>query len=274
MKLRNLLICTWYTILDELHHKSFYILTAVAIGFTWLLRGCFSGNYTVNGEQIDQLTVGWHGSLIGFNIIAFGGMLTAILMSMRTFLRDRDDGVTVMILAKPVNRVVYLFSKVIGLWVLSYGLVFVLHLSVYIIMLVNTGGGIVWFFPASLILSLNILAIICIVLLLTLFLPDVVSAVVGMVVSFGSLFIDSVYAASQTKIAHSFMQQVDTAERSVSWIWIIWPKMTALQYFATSLIKKSDFHALGPFHPVLNILFYIIFSLLMIAAVFNKREIV
>ncbi len=274
MKLRNIFICTWFTILDELHHKSFYILTAIAIGFTWLLRGCFSGNYTVNGEQMDQLTVGWHASLIGFNIIAFGGMLTAILMSMRTFLRDRDDGVTVMILAKPVNRVEYLLSKVTGLWVLSYGLVFILHVSVYIIMLVNTGGGIVWFFPASLLLSLNILAIICIVLLFTLFLPDVLSAILGMAVAFGSLFIDSVYTASQTEIAQNIMRQAGTAERSVSWIWIVWPKMTALQYFATSLIKKSEFHALGPFHPALNILFYIVVSFFLITAIFNKREIV
>jgi ABC-type transport system involved in multi-copper enzyme maturation permease subunit len=228
----------------------------------------------VNGEQVDNVTVGWHASLIGFNIIAFGGVLMAILMSMRTFLRDRDDGVAVMILSKPVNRLEYLLSKVLGLWLLSYGFILVLHTSVYIIMLINTGGGIVWFFPASLLLSLNILAIICLVLLFTLFLPDVLSAILGMVIAFGSLIIDSLYTASQTEIAQNIMKQVGTSEKTVSWIWIIWPKMTALQYFATSLIKQSEFHALGPLHPVINIGFYILISLLLIAVVFNKRDVI
>jgi ABC-type transport system involved in multi-copper enzyme maturation permease subunit len=274
LKLRNLLICTWYTILDELHHKSFYVLTIIAIGFTWLLKGCFTGNYTVNGEQINKVTIGWNASLIGFNIIAFGGVLTAILLSMRAFLRDRDDGSAVMILSKPVNRMEYLVSKVIGLWILSYGLIFILHTSVYIIMLINTGGGIVWYYPASLILSLNMLAIICIVMLCTLFLPDVLSAILGIVIAVGSLIIDLVYSASQTEIAQNIMRQVDTTERSASWVWVAWPKISALQLYATSLIKQSDFHALGPLHPVVNILIYIVISFVITAVVFNRRDVI
>ncbi len=273
MKLRNLLLCTWYTILDELHHKSFYILTVIAIGFTWLLRGCFSGNYTVNGEQIDKVTVGWHASLIGFNIIAFGGILMAILLSMRALLRDREDGALVMIMSKPVKRIEYLISKIFGLWVLSYGLIFILHTSVYIIMLLNTGGGIVWFFPASLLLSINILVIICIVMLLTLFVPDVVAALIGIVIAVGSLIIDSVYTASQTELAKNIMQQVGTPQQQAWWGWIVWPKIAALQYFATSLIKQSDYYVLGPLHPVVNISIYILACFALTVVVFNKRDI-
>ena len=104
-KLHNFLNTALFTINDELHYRSFYVLTLISVLFVFMLRGCFSSDMFVNGERVDSLTVGWHASIFAFHAISAAGVLIAVLLSMRLFRRDRENGMAAAILSKPVSRV-------------------------------------------------------------------------------------------------------------------------------------------------------------------------
>ncbi|NLG19088.1 MAG: ABC transporter permease [Fibrobacter sp.] len=272
-KLHNFINTAFFTINDELHYRSFYVLTLISVLFVFMLRGCFSSDMFVNGERVDSLTVGWHASIFAFHAISAAGVLIAVLLSMRLFRRDRENGMAAAILSKPVSRVQYLLGKTAGIFLLSYGLTFILHLTVYLIMLLNTGGKIVWFLPASLIVSLNILFAVAAVSLFTLFMSDVIAAILGLGIAAGSFVIDSFHVLSNSRMIRSVMGSSSTEQAGES-IWaILWPKLTALQYYATSLIQDTGFKSPGPLHPAVNIAIYSVLCYALLIWRFNREEI-
>ena len=46
-----------YTLTDEVRQKSFVIMFVVCAIFVFLIRGCYQGNYMVNGQLLDAGTV-------------------------------------------------------------------------------------------------------------------------------------------------------------------------------------------------------------------------
>ena len=70
--MHNLLMISLYTVRDQTRHKSFFILLGVSILFVLLIRGCYEGTYTVNGQQVDGVTLAWHASKIAFHAVATG----------------------------------------------------------------------------------------------------------------------------------------------------------------------------------------------------------
>ena len=271
--MRNFLRVTAFTISDELHYRSFYVLAIISVLFILMLRGCFNSDMMVNGQRIDAATVGWHTSIAAFHLIAAAGVLVGTLLAMRTFRRDHENGMTSTIMSKPVSRIQYIAGKTAGVWVLSYGLTFILHLVVYILMILNTGGRIEWYLPASLLISLNILFAVTAVSLFSLIMPDVIAALLGIVIGFVSFISDSLYAATQTTVVQSMMQQIQHGAGEVSMWRIIWPKLTGLQYFATSLIQNTGYHSLGPLHPAINVVIYCVLAFALLAWRFEREEI-
>lgn len=261
MDIHNFSAITRFTIQDELHNKSFYVLTVISMLFVFLIKGCFNSDVVVNGQHVDSTTVGYNASIIAFNIIASAGVLMAVLLSMRVLRRDAENGMASMIFSKPVKRIEYITGKIAGIWTLAYGLILILHITVYLIMLFNTGGRIPFFIPASFITSLNILFAIIIVMFFSMIMPDVIAALAAIVIAFVSLGIDSFQVVSQNATVQSLIGQQDA---HVSLWHILWPKLMALQYFATSIIKETEFHQIGPLNPIVNIVLYcvLLFALL------------
>lgn len=273
MNFNNLYRITAFTVRDELHSRSFYILAAVSVLFVLMLRGCFNADMVVNDQKLDSTTIGWTASMAAFHIISGAGILIGMLLAMRVFIRDRDNGMTVAVLSKPVKRIEYVTGKVLGVWFLSYGLVFLLHLTVYIIMLVKTGGRINLFLPASLLISLNVLFSINLVLFFSLTMPDIIAVLLGLGIAIISYVSDSIYAVSKTELVKSLMEQMQKQELHTSLWRIVWPKIAALQYYATSLIKNDVFYVLGPVHPVINVLLFCFVSFALLYWKFSKEEI-
>lgn len=260
MDIKHFLSVTRFTIFDELHNKSFYVLTAIAVLFVLLLRGCFHSNMVVNGQQVNATTIGYNASIIAFNIIASAGVLIAVLLAMRVFRRDIDNGMAITILSKPVKRIEYISGKIAGVWTLSYGLTLILHFAVYLIMLINTGGRIPFFIPASLITSLNVLFAVILVMFFSMIMTDVIAALSTLAVAAISLVSDSFTAVSQNAAVQSMINQQGNESSSSLWhyVSIIWPKLIALQFFSTSLIKETPFQSSTLVHPVLNVALYCI----------------
>jgi ABC-type transport system involved in multi-copper enzyme maturation permease subunit len=264
---------TGATLHDELHHKSIYFLGAAAVLFVFLLRGCFNNDVVMNGQKLDGATIGWHASLIAFHLIASAGVLVGILLGMRVLRRDRTDGTAVAILSRPVRRIEYLLGKCLGVWIIAYGLTFILHLTVYGIMLLKTGGRIGFFLPASLLISMNVLFAVVSVVLLAQFLPDIAAALAASGIWLVGYISDAIYMASQTGMVKNVLEQMQRPETSIALWRVIWPKMTALQYYGVARIKDVPFHVPGPVHPAVNVSFYVVVVFVLLYLHFSREEI-
>lgn len=254
-----------FSIKDQVRQKSFYVLLGACILLVLLLRGCYTGNFTVNNQQVDNLTIAWHASKIAFHLIAGGMMLLTTLLTMSIFTRDSQNGNMVLFLSKPIKRSDYVLGRVVGVWILVSIFMFILHLTIVIISFMNTGELVPEFFLASIFCTLNLLFLILLVSVLSLFLPDFIASITAIGIAGISFISDSFYLVLPLVSSGS--------ENNVSAWRILWPKTAMLQYYASSLIKNGKFQAMGPFHPLLNILFYILLSYFLLLWIFNRREV-
>ena len=113
-----------YTLTDEVRQRSFVVMFVMCVIFVFLMRGCYHGNYMVNGQELDAGTVVGTVSKMTFHFIAVVVMLIAALLSMRVFKRDREEGMQSAILSKPITRRQYVVGKLLGLWTLSAFFIF------------------------------------------------------------------------------------------------------------------------------------------------------
>ena len=70
--MNNVIKISVYTMKDQMRHKSFYVLLALSILFILMIRGCYDGDYQVNGKMVDNAMVAWHVSKIVFHLITAG----------------------------------------------------------------------------------------------------------------------------------------------------------------------------------------------------------
>ena len=68
-----------YTFTDEVRQRSFVVMFVICAIFVFLVRGCYQGNYMVNGQLLDAGTVVGAVSKVTFHVIAAGVMLLAAL---------------------------------------------------------------------------------------------------------------------------------------------------------------------------------------------------
>ncbi|HUI94065.1 MAG TPA: ABC transporter permease [Chitinivibrionales bacterium] len=269
--MRKLLHIVKYTVVDLLHQKSFFILLGVSIAFVLLLRGCYKGNYVdaSSGHAIDSVKVAWYASIFAFHVVCAGVLLIAVILSMGLFSRDRENGTTLYMLSAPVSRTVYAAGRVVGVWIVSFGFMFVLHLTIFIITFLNAGGTMPGYLAASLVCSVNVLFVTLLVCLLSLFMPDFAAAIVGIGIVGISYVSDLFYVIMQSSVVQS---AVGTAAGKVS-VWrMAWPKISSLQSYAISLVDNSPFHSIGPVHPLINMTLYSCLISFFLVLAFRKRE--
>jgi len=269
--MNSFLKITGYTIRDQMRHKSFYVLLGLSILFVLLIRGCYSGQYVVNGKQLENIAVAWHVSKIVFQVIAFGMFLIVILLSMKIFSRDHVDGSLVLFLSRPVFRWQYILGRIAGTWFLCLVFMFILHATIFLTVWVKTGAAIPGYLTASLVCSINLLFIAVSVFFLSLYLPDFISAIFTV----GILFVGYISDGGHQILNSGILKTaVPSAAVSPPALWrILYPKVCMVQAFADSIIGQSGFNNMGPLHPILNVLFFIILITTLILVVFNKKEI-
>lgn len=260
-----------YTFTDEVRHKSFVIMFVICAICVFLLRGCYHGNYMVNGQALDTGTIVRALSKVTFHIIGAGVMVIAALVSMRIFRRDRNEGMQSCILSKPIARWQYVAGKIIGLWALSVLFMFILHSIVFLITSVNLQVFMPEYLVASLLCTVNLLFVVIAVLLLSLLMPDIVAFLCVLGVGIVSFVADGIAAASHSQIVQAMIQQSSSNTTSdVTWwkvVYFLWPKLLGVQQSASTLIGKEPFHSFGSFYPFINILLYC----LILGAVLFRR---
>jgi ABC-type transport system involved in multi-copper enzyme maturation permease subunit len=249
-----------YTILDEVRQKSFVVMFAVCAVCVFLVRGCYHGDYMVNGQSLDAVTIVRALSKVTFHIIGAGVMVIAALLSMRIFRRDRNEGMQSCVLSKPIARWQYVAGKIAGLWVVSVLFMFILHGIVFLVTSVNLNVFMSEYLVASLICSINLLFVVLAVLLLSLLMPDIVAFLCVLGIGVAGFVADGIAAASQSQMAQAMMRQSGAGPHSdLTWwkvVYTVWPKLLGVQQSATSLLGNEPFHGFGPLYPIINVFLY------------------
>jgi len=265
-----------YTLTDELRQKSFIIMFVICVLAILLVRGCYQGNFMVNGQTLDANTFIRVVSKIIFHMIAAGAMLLAALLSMRVFKRDRDEGMQSCILSKPITRWQYLAGKIFGLWVLSIIFMFILHSTMFIIASISLKVFIPEYLIASLICSFNLLFVVVAVFLFSLLMPDIIAFLCVMGIGIFSFVADGIFAMSQSQMGQAMMQQSGSQSDLTGWkvAYYLWPKLSGIQQFASSLIGSERFQGFLSIYPLINILIYVLILGALLFWRFNNEDII
>ena len=268
---------TKYTIIDEVRHKSFVMMFVICAICVFLIRGCYQGNYMVNGHYLDAGTVVRALSKVTFHIIGAGVMVIAALLSMRIFRRDRNEGMQSCVLSKPIARWQYVMGKIIGLWALSVLFMFILHSIVFLITSINLKVFMPEYLLASLLCSVNLLFVVITMLLLSLLMPDIVAFLCVLGVGIVGFVADGIAAASHSQIAQAMVQQsVSHPQSNLVWwkvVYFLWPKLLGVQQLASSLIESESFHGFGPIYPLINVLLYCLILGVFLFMRFRREDI-
>ncbi len=260
-----------YTLLDEMRQKSLVIMFVICAIGVFLIRGCYGGNFMVNGHNLDAETVVRTLSKATFHVIATGMMIIAALLSMQLFRRDRNEGMQSSVLSKPIARWQYVTGKVVGIWLLSVLFMFTLHGILFVITSVNLKVFLPEYLVASLLCSLNLLFVVVAVLLLSLLMPDIVAFLCVLAVGIIGFVADGIAVASQSQVAQALMSQSGAGSLSeLTWwkvVYYVWPKLLGVQQSASSFIESQSLHGFGPAYPLINVLLYT----LILGALLFKR---
>jgi len=261
-----------FTAKDQLKRKSFYLLLAVAIMFTLTVRGCYNADYTVNSQQIDRSAIALYASIIIFHIVSIGMIVMAVLLSMKIFTRDLEDGSITLFLSKPVSRAQYVLGRVAGIWGICSCFMLVLHCTIFTIALIQTRTIIPGYLTASLVSSCNLLIAVSLVFLLTMLLPDFIAAMGTLAVISVGFVSDGGQRLFSNNAIKEMVTNASGADLSVSTWRLYYPKVGMLQYYAGSLIKGDEFQTIGPIHPIINVSIYCLLVLFLSISFFNRKE--
>jgi ABC-type transport system involved in multi-copper enzyme maturation permease subunit len=269
---------TKYTLIDEVQQRSFVIMFVFCAICVFLVRGCYQGNYVVNGQPLDAATIDRMLSKVTFHVIGAGVMVIAALLSMRIFRRDRNEGMQSCILSKPIARWQYVMGKIVGLWVLSVLFMFILHSIVFLITSINLKVFMPEYLVASLLCSINLLFVVIAVLLLSLLMSDIIAFLCVLGVGIVGFVADGIASASHSQIAQAIVQQPGTGQQSdITWwkvVYVLWPKLLGVQQLASSLIESESSYGFGPIYPLINILLYCLILGALLFKRFRNEDIV
>jgi ABC-type transport system involved in multi-copper enzyme maturation permease subunit len=265
-----------YTITDEVRQRSFIVMFVICVLFVFLVRGCYHGNYTVSGQEVTAEQIVRTVSKITFNVIVFGVMFLAGLLSMRVFRRDRDDGTQSSVLSKPIARWQYVTGKIIGLWVLLTVFMFILHGIVLMIALMNTGIVMPGYMAASLFCSLNLLFVVVAVLLLSLMMPDIAAFLSVIAIGIIGLVSNGIHAVNNSPMAQAMMQQQGPQSESAFWkiIYYLWPKLSEAQNYASSFIGGEGLGETASLYPLINVIVYCLILGVLLFWRFTNEDVV
>jgi ABC-type transport system involved in multi-copper enzyme maturation permease subunit len=271
MKMNNVIKIAAYTLRDQMRHKSFYVLLCLCILFVWTIRGCYNVEYTVNGRMLDNAAIAWHVSKLVFHLISAGMFLMVSMLSMKIFSRDHEDGSAVLFLSRSVLRWQYVLGRVAGTWVLGFVFMFILHLTIFLTVWAKSGTIISGYLTASVVCSINLLFVVACTCFLSLLMPDFISALFTMGILFVGFISDGGYQIFHSDIVRS---AVPSATHSGPALWrVLYPKVFMVQAYADAIIGKSEFHNMGPLHPLLNLSVFILLIMTLMLVSFNRKAI-
>jgi ABC-type transport system involved in multi-copper enzyme maturation permease subunit len=269
---------TKYTLIDEVQQRSFVVMFVICAICVFLVRGCYQGNYMVNGQTLDAATIIRTLSKATFHVIGAGVMVITALLSMRIFRRDRNEGMQSCILSKPIARWQYVMGKILGLWIVSTLFMFILHSIVFLITSINLKVFMPEYLLASLLCSINLLFVVIAVLLLSLLMSDIVAFLSVLGIGVVGFVADGIAAASHSQIAQAMLQQpTGHLQSDITWwkvVYVLWPKLLGVQQLGSLLIDSASNRGFGTIYPLINVFIYCIILGVLLFKRFRNEDIV
>jgi ABC-type transport system involved in multi-copper enzyme maturation permease subunit len=262
-----------YTILDEIRQRSFVVMFIVCVASVFLARGCYQGNYVVNGETLDASAVVTAVSKVAFHVIAIVTMFITALLSMRVFRHDRDGGMQSAILSKPITRRQYVVGKVAGLWALSAVFMLALQTVAFLTVVVSAKVVIPGYLVAALLCSLNLLFVVIAVALLSLLMPETTALLSVAGIAVVGTVIDGINALGASSIAQAMTGGAHNDLSLGKIPYYVWPKLSGMQYFASSFMG-GGIQGFRSAYALFSILFYCLMLGALLLWRFGKKEII
>ena len=269
---------TKYTLIDEVQQRSFVAMFVFCVLCVFLIRGCYQGNYVVNGQALDASTIVRTLSKATFHVIGCVVMVITALLSMRIFRRDQNEGMQACILSKPIARWQYVMGKILGLWILSTLFMFILHSIVFLVTSISLRIFMPEYLISSLLCAINLLFVVIAVLLLSLLMPDIIAFLSVLGVGVVGFIADGIAAAGHSQIAQAIVQQSGSHQQSdITWwkiVYVLWPKLLGVQQLASSLIESESFRGFGATYPLINVLLYCLILGTLLFKRFRNEDVV
>jgi len=87
---------------------------------------------------------------------------------------------------------------------------------------------------------------------------------------------DGIFAISHTQMAQAMIQQHGSQSDMTVWkvVYYLWPKLTGIQQFASSLIGNEGFQGFVSIYPFVNVLIYVLIFGMLLFRRFRNEDII
>ena len=121
---------------------------------------------------------------------------------------------------------------------------------------------------------LNLFFVVVAVLLLSLLMPETAAFLCIIGIAVVGLIIDGINALGSSQIAQTMTDSTQTDLSLGKILYYVWPKLSGMQYFASSFIGGGGFQGLWSVYPLFNVLLYCLILCALLLWRFRKEEIV
>jgi hypothetical protein len=170
-----------------------------------------------------------------------------------------------------VSRPEYVLGRITGLWLLISAFMLVLHGAVFLIAWQKGGALIPGYLTGSLICCSNLFFVIVLTTLLSLFMPGFVTALTSMAIIFTGFLSDGGARLLSSPLVQTAFNSAPHPEPA--WWRLLYPKLAMVQHYAVTIINRDSFQAIGPVHPLVNVLIYCAGITAILLVVFDRKEI-
>ena len=153
---------------------------------------------------------------------------------------------------------------------------FVLHAIIFTIGFIKTGEAMPGYLLASLLCSIDILFVVCFVMLLSLYLPDFACFIIVSAIGLFGYIGDGIYSISQSRMVQDAFTSNAAQLPDISvWkiVYLALPKLSTVQFFASSFISGEPFEYAGPIHPMINLVLYCAAGVVLLLVLFRKQDV-
>lgn len=268
--MKNTVKIGYYTFRDQIRLKSFFLFLFMAMVFLLLSRGrgCYSATYVINAQTLEGTL---YFPRVIFQIVFIGVSFLTILMSMRVYNKDQNDGSMQIFFSRPVKRWEYVIGRVFGTWITVSAFMLILHCTLFAIVASHTGKFNLGYIGGSLVCSINLLFVIITVVLFSLLLPAFASALIMWGILFVGYASDGGYKLLSLEFLHHFQSQQVISD--IPFWRLFYPKLFMVQAYADAIIAGYSFSGMGSFPPLLNLLLYISVLIFTAIFIFNRKAI-
>ncbi len=271
MNFKPIISITKFTIVDIVRQKSIIGIFIACAVFIFMVRGCFSGNYSVNGQTFDKATIAWNVCKFAFHAMAFLSIVLAALLSMRMIRRCREDGTICAMLSRQISRRQFIAATLAGTWIFTSVFMIGLQAAVMALSWESVKAIMPGYMTASLICTLNVFFATALTMFLSMYIADVAAFIIAVGIAIVGYAASGAHTAIGYVASQSGGQTINTGVWH--WVYVAWPRIAETQFFAASLLGSTPDLSFNAIFPLIDIVLYSAVAAAALVFAFDKADI-